>query len=90
MFLEPISFADTVMVPRNLMDELEDEEDHFTQGIATVVCEEECVVFSWSFNDLHSLFAHEPQLGRSLSHRYQACSTWLSCPVARLLYLNRR
>ena len=32
-------------------------------GVADVVCEEDCIVYSWKFKDLHQLISHNPKLG---------------------------
>jgi hypothetical protein len=44
----------------------EEDEDNFAIGLATAICEEDCIVFGWTFSDLHTLFAHEPMLGKLL------------------------
>jgi CRP-like cAMP-binding protein len=41
----------------------EREEIDWELGYADVTCEEDCVVYSWSFKDLHELLAEHPRIG---------------------------
>jgi CRP-like cAMP-binding protein len=43
--------------------ESHDSEIDWEMGYADVTCEEDCIVYSWSFKDLHEMLAHNPRMG---------------------------
>jgi hypothetical protein len=54
------------LIQSDIMDRKRIDDNDTAVGLATVTCEEDCIIYSWNFSSLRDFFSYEPKLGNQI------------------------